>query len=191
MPVDEAVKKADMILVTLPDEVQPGVYEKSIAPHLRAGQTLCFTHGFNVHFKTIVPPKDVNVIMVAPKGPGHLVRSEPERHCRGVGPGPPGRTRGQRAERGLRRRGVETEGERRRKPRGDRRAGRELLVVGSRRRAPLPEHRRLERRKLPAALHASLERHQGLTLVPGVGLCIAGQHRREHDGERRCGALHG
>jgi ketol-acid reductoisomerase len=68
-----------MILITLPDEVQPGVYEKSIKPNLRAGQTLCFTHGFNIHFKTIVPPKDVNVIMVAPKGPGHLVRSEYQR----------------------------------------------------------------------------------------------------------------
>lgn len=74
--VEEAVKQADMILVTLPDEVQPEVYEKSIAPHLKAGQTLCFTHGFNIHFNTITPPDDVNVIMVAPKGPGHLVRSE-------------------------------------------------------------------------------------------------------------------
>ncbi|MFA7237018.1 MAG: ketol-acid reductoisomerase [Phycisphaeraceae bacterium] len=79
MPVDEAVKQADMILVTLPDEVQPEVYEKSIKPHLTTGKTLCFTHGFNIHFKTIVPPKDVNVVMVAPKGPGHLVRSEYQR----------------------------------------------------------------------------------------------------------------
>lgn len=74
--VEDAVKQADMILVTLPDEVQPEVYEKSIAPHLKAGQTLCFTHGFNIHFNTIKPPADVNVIMAAPKGPGHLVRSE-------------------------------------------------------------------------------------------------------------------
>jgi ketol-acid reductoisomerase len=73
---EEAVKQADMMIVTLPDEVQPAVYEKAIAPNLRAGQTLCFTHGFNIHYKTIVPPKDVNVIMVAPKGPGHLVRAE-------------------------------------------------------------------------------------------------------------------
>lgn len=77
--VEDAVKKADMILVALPDEVQPSVYEASIAGNLRAGQTLCFTHGFNVHFKTIEPPADVNVIMVAPKGPGHLVRSEYQR----------------------------------------------------------------------------------------------------------------
>lgn len=76
MSVEDAVKQADMILVTLPDEVQPEVYEKSIAPNLRAGQTLAFTHGFNVHFETIKPPADVNVIMIAPKGPGHLVRSE-------------------------------------------------------------------------------------------------------------------
>lgn len=77
--VEDAVKKADMLLITLPDEKQPEVYFKSIEPHLRKGQTLCFTHGFNIHFKTIVPPKDVNVIMVAPKGPGHLVRSEYQR----------------------------------------------------------------------------------------------------------------
>ena len=76
LPADEAVKQADMMIVTLPDEVQPTVYEKFIAPNLKAGQTLCFTHGFNIHYQTIVPPEDVNVIMVAPKGPGHLVRSE-------------------------------------------------------------------------------------------------------------------
>jgi len=77
--VEEVVKSGDLIVLTLPDEVQPGVYHKSIAPHLKAGQTLGATHGFNIHFKTIVPPKDVNIIMVAPKGPGHLVRSEFER----------------------------------------------------------------------------------------------------------------
>ncbi|MBI1372204.1 MAG: ketol-acid reductoisomerase [Phycisphaera sp.] len=79
LPVDEAVKQADMILVTLPDEVQPDVYEKSIAPNLTAGKTLAFTHGFNIHFGTIKPPASVDVIMIAPKGPGHLVRSEYER----------------------------------------------------------------------------------------------------------------
>ncbi len=76
MSVEDAVKAADLIIVTLPDEVQPEVYHKSIEPHLKAGKTLGVTHGFNVHFKTIVPPKDVDVILVAPKGPGHLVRSE-------------------------------------------------------------------------------------------------------------------
>ncbi len=79
MSVEEAVKAADLSIVTLPDEVQPEVYVKSIAPNLKAGKVLGTTHGFNIHFKTIVPPKDVDVIMVAPKGPGHLVRSEFEK----------------------------------------------------------------------------------------------------------------
>ena len=79
MPVDKAVQAADLIIVTLPDEVQPEVYNKSIAPNLKAGKALGATHGFNIHFKTITPPKDVDVLMVAPKGPGHLVRSEFER----------------------------------------------------------------------------------------------------------------
>jgi len=79
MPVADAVQQADMILMTIPDEIQPKVYEEHIAPNLRDGQTLCFTHGFNVHFQTIKPPENVNVIMVAPKGPGHLVRSEYQR----------------------------------------------------------------------------------------------------------------
>ena len=70
---------AALIIVTLPDEVQGKVYESQIAPNLVAGQTLGFCHGFNIHFKYIVPPKDVNVIMIAPKGPGHLVRSEYEK----------------------------------------------------------------------------------------------------------------
>ncbi len=79
MSVEDAVKAADLIVVALPDEVQPEVYNKSIAPHLKAGKTLGVTHGFNVHFKTIELPKDVDVILVAPKGPGHLVRSEFEK----------------------------------------------------------------------------------------------------------------
>jgi ketol-acid reductoisomerase len=76
MPVADAVKQADLIIVALPDEVQPAVYEKDIQPNLTAGKTLGFTHGFNVHFKTIEVPSDVDVVMVAPKGPGHLVRSQ-------------------------------------------------------------------------------------------------------------------
>ncbi len=71
-----AIKGATLIIITLPDEVQAKVYEKEITPNLKAGQTLGFCHGFNIHFKYIVPPKDVNVVMIAPKGPGHLVRSE-------------------------------------------------------------------------------------------------------------------
>jgi len=79
LSIEDAVKQADLVIMTLPDEVQPEVYQKSIAPHLRPGQCLGATHGFNIHFKTIIPPKDVDVIMVAPKGPGHLVRSEFEK----------------------------------------------------------------------------------------------------------------
>jgi ketol-acid reductoisomerase len=71
-----AMKGAALMIITLPDELQGKVYETQIAPNLKAGQTLGFCHGFNIHFKYIVPPKDVNVIMIAPKGPGHLVRSE-------------------------------------------------------------------------------------------------------------------
>jgi len=72
----EAVKLADVIFVALPDTKQPSVYEKDIEPNLVKGKTLLFSHGFAIHFKTIIPPKDVNVIMVAPKGPGHIVRRQ-------------------------------------------------------------------------------------------------------------------
>ncbi len=67
---------ATLVIVTVPDEVQAKVYKEQIAPNLVSGQTLGFCHGFNIHFKYIVPPKDINVVMIAPKGPGHLVRSE-------------------------------------------------------------------------------------------------------------------
>jgi ketol-acid reductoisomerase len=70
----EATQKADVIQILLPDEVQPIVYDKEIKPNLRKGQALVWSHGFNIHFGTIEPPKDVDVYMVAPKGPGHLVR---------------------------------------------------------------------------------------------------------------------
>ena len=76
LPVAEAAKAADLIMILIPDEKQAEVYEKEIAPNLTAGKTLAFAHGFNIHFGCIVPPKDVNVIMIAPKGPGHTVRSE-------------------------------------------------------------------------------------------------------------------
>jgi ketol-acid reductoisomerase len=72
----EAVRRADVIMVALPDTKQPAAYRKDIAPNLSAGKTLLFSHGFSIHFKTIVPPKNVNVIMVAPKGPGHIVRRQ-------------------------------------------------------------------------------------------------------------------
>ncbi|HMD55610.1 MAG TPA: ketol-acid reductoisomerase, partial [Phycisphaerae bacterium] len=76
MPIPDAVKAADLIIVALPDELQSDIYHKEIAPHLKAGKAFGATHGFNIHFKQIVPPKDVDVVMIAPKGPGHLVRSE-------------------------------------------------------------------------------------------------------------------
>jgi ketol-acid reductoisomerase len=72
----EAVRRADVIFVALPDTKQAKAYEKDIAPNLSAGKTLLFSHGFSIHFKTVVPPKDVNVILVAPKGPGHIVRRQ-------------------------------------------------------------------------------------------------------------------
>src|SRR5436190_5938814 len=72
----EAVRRADVIFVAIPDTKQPKAYEQDIAPNLTKGKTLLFSHGFSIHFKTIVPPKDVNVILVAPKGPGHIVRRQ-------------------------------------------------------------------------------------------------------------------
>ena len=79
MSVEDATKAADLIIITLPDEVQPEVWNKSIAPNLKPGTAVGVTHGFNIHFKTIVPPKENDVLLVAPKGPGHLVRSEFEK----------------------------------------------------------------------------------------------------------------
>jgi ketol-acid reductoisomerase len=70
----EAASQADLIQMLVEDEVQPTVYANEVEPNLKAGNTLVFSHGFNIHFGQIVPPKDVDVIMVAPKGPGHLVR---------------------------------------------------------------------------------------------------------------------
>ncbi|WP_304471064.1 ketol-acid reductoisomerase, partial [uncultured Faecalibaculum sp.] len=78
MSVADATKAADVIMVLIPDEKQKAVYESEIKPNLTAGKTLAFAHGFNIHFGLIQPPKDVNVIMIAPKGPGHTVRSEYE-----------------------------------------------------------------------------------------------------------------
>ncbi|MEJ2545382.1 MAG: ketol-acid reductoisomerase [Calditrichaceae bacterium] len=70
----EAVKSSDVIMVLLPDQLQKKVYDQAIADNLDEGNTLAFAHGFNIHYKQIVPPKNVNVIMIAPKSPGHLVR---------------------------------------------------------------------------------------------------------------------
>ncbi|HDG2692066.1 TPA: ketol-acid reductoisomerase [Staphylococcus aureus] len=73
-PVAEAVKQADVIMVLLPDEIQGDVYKNEIEPNLEKHNTLAFAHGFNIHFGVIQPPADVDVFLVAPKGPGHLVR---------------------------------------------------------------------------------------------------------------------
>ncbi len=71
---DEAARRGDIIQILTQDDVQAKVYESSIAPCLKKGNALCFSHGFNIHFNQIIPPKDVDVFMVAPKGPGALVR---------------------------------------------------------------------------------------------------------------------
>ncbi len=73
--VGDAVKNADLIMVLVPDEQQPEVYGNEIAPNIKAGATLAFAHGFNIHYGQITPAKNIDVVMVAPKGPGHLVRS--------------------------------------------------------------------------------------------------------------------
>jgi ketol-acid reductoisomerase len=74
MEVDEAVRAADVIMILVPDELQASLYRDKIMPHLGTGKALAFAHGFNIHFGQIDPPEDVDVFMVAPKGPGHLVR---------------------------------------------------------------------------------------------------------------------
>ena len=77
--IAQAVEGAALIIITVPDEIQGKVYQTQIAPNLKSGQTLGFCHGFNIHFGYIKPPKDISVVMIAPKGPGHLVRSEFEK----------------------------------------------------------------------------------------------------------------
>ncbi|HOE84440.1 MAG TPA: ketol-acid reductoisomerase [Sphaerochaeta sp.] len=74
--VEDAVKRSDLVMLLLPDEKQAQIYRTSVAPHLKSGSYLAFAHGFNIHFGQITPPSDVNVIMIAPKGPGHTVRSQ-------------------------------------------------------------------------------------------------------------------
>ena len=76
MVTAEAVKNSDIVMILVNDEKQAALYKKDIEPNLRPGMTLAFAHGFNIHYNQIVPPADVNVIMVSPKGPGHTVRSQ-------------------------------------------------------------------------------------------------------------------
>lgn len=73
---EEAVRRGDVIFIALPDTKQAAAFEREIKPNLTKGKTLLFSHGFAVHFKTVVPPADVDVILVAPKGPGHIVRRQ-------------------------------------------------------------------------------------------------------------------
>jgi len=74
LPVAEATKKAEVVMILAPDEIQGALYDNEIAPNLDEGDALVFAHGFNIHFDVINPPKNVDVFLVAPKGPGHLVR---------------------------------------------------------------------------------------------------------------------
>ena len=76
MNTAQAVEASDIIMILVNDEKQAALYQKDIKDHLSEGKTICFAHGFNIHFKQIVPPADINVIMIAPKGPGHTVRSQ-------------------------------------------------------------------------------------------------------------------
>ncbi len=76
LPVADAVKKADIVMVLIPDTVQKDIYESEIEPNLEPGNSLMFAHGFNIHFERIMPKADTDVFMIAPKGPGHLVREE-------------------------------------------------------------------------------------------------------------------
>jgi ketol-acid reductoisomerase len=82
MSIAEATRRADILSIQLADPAQPAIYRDEIAPHLRAGQTLNFCHGFNVLYGQIVPPKDVNVVLFVPNAPGHFVR---EKYCKGEG----------------------------------------------------------------------------------------------------------
>ena len=74
MTIEEAAEKADIIHILIPDELQGEVYDAQIKPYLKEGKTLSFSHGFNIHYGFIVPPKGVNVVLVAPKSPGKMVR---------------------------------------------------------------------------------------------------------------------
>lgn len=76
MLTSDAVKQADVVMILVNDEKQAQLYRKDIAPYLKKGSALAFAHGFNIHYGQIVPPNDIDVIMIAPKGPGHTVRSQ-------------------------------------------------------------------------------------------------------------------
>ncbi len=79
VPAAEAAKAADLIQILTQDHIQAKLYHEDVKPHLRNGKTLLFSHGFNIHYGQIIPPKEIDVVMIAPKGPGHLVRREYEK----------------------------------------------------------------------------------------------------------------
>ena len=79
MEVEEAAKVADVVMMLVPDELCADIYNKQVAPYMKEGDVLCFAHGFNIHFNLIQPAKDIDVVMIAPKGPGHTVRSQYEK----------------------------------------------------------------------------------------------------------------
>ena len=76
MEIEDAAKAGDIVMMLVPDELCADIYNRQVAPYMTEGKALAFAHGFNIHFNTIVPPKNVDVIMIAPKGPGHTVRSQ-------------------------------------------------------------------------------------------------------------------
>ena len=76
MEVEDAAKAADVVMMLVPDELAADIYNAQVAPYMKEGDVLCFAHGFNIHFNLIQPAKDIDVIMIAPKGPGHTVRSQ-------------------------------------------------------------------------------------------------------------------
>ncbi len=76
MEVEDAAKAADVVMMLVPDELAADIYNTQVAPHMKEGDVLCFAHGFNIHFNLIQPQKDIDVIMIAPKGPGHTVRTQ-------------------------------------------------------------------------------------------------------------------
>jgi ketol-acid reductoisomerase len=76
---NEAARQADLIQILTQDHIQAKLYEEDVKPHLRKGKTLLFSHGFNIHYGQIAPPREIDVVMIAPKGPGHLVRREYEK----------------------------------------------------------------------------------------------------------------
>ena len=87
MPSADAAKRADVVMMLAPDEVQAAIYRADVAPNLKKNGYLAFGHGFNIHFGQIVAPSNINVFMVAPKGPGHLVSPSIRKQRRALPPG--------------------------------------------------------------------------------------------------------